>query len=65
MCSHYMIIDFCQICGAEGPITVLPPLFIHLPILQSSIERNQKFLRYVLHEVHRVLRNSAEKLYIC
>lgn len=57
-----MIIDFCQDCEAKVPIIVLSSLFIHVPILQSSMERNQNFLRDVLHVVCRILRNGAEKL---
>lgn len=58
-----MIIDFCQGCEKKKvSIIVLSSLFIHVPILQSSMEGNQNFLHDVLHVVCRILRNSAEKL---
>lgn len=51
------------ICEVEILIVVLPPLFIHLPILQSSIEFPLSFMCYMKYR--EPLRSSIEKLDIC
>lgn len=58
MFALYIIIKI--ICEVEIPIVMLPSFFIHLPILQISIECPLRFMSYMNYK--EALKGRSEKL---